>query len=97
MTSNEIPHYDPITQKIALSLIARIREGFALSNGMEAGTRFKDDEYVLSVLETQAKEGVFTEFPITSIAEALETAARTDYWYAHEKQYDESEEELCDE
>lgn len=52
------------------------------------GTRFNSDESVLARVESACQEIEFMACPGPSVDAALTDAARSDWWYAHEKRYD---------
>jgi hypothetical protein len=52
------------------------------------GARFNDDESVLVRVESACTEAEFMACPGPIIDRALTDAARSDWWYAHEKSYD---------
>jgi hypothetical protein len=65
------------------------------------GTRFNSDESVLARVESACIEAEFMACPGPSIDRALTDAAQSDWWYAHEKRYDDGcladEMEIADE
>jgi hypothetical protein len=65
------------------------------------GTRFSSDEAVLVRVESACTEAQFMACPGPSIDAALIDAGRSDFWYAHEKRYDDycyaDETEIVDE
>lgn len=52
------------------------------------GSRFNSDEAVLARVESACREAEFMACPGPHIDAALTDAARSDFWYAHEKRYD---------
>jgi hypothetical protein len=57
-------------------------EGF----GFYCGDRFKDDMYVITILESAIAEKDLKSNPIENMWKALKFCASTDYWYMFEKQ-----------
>jgi len=66
----------------------------AHGSNMEKGVRFNDDLGILWRLESQATEEEFMADPILTVDSALMDAAASDYWYTHEKDYGEHDEEV---
>lgn len=87
-TIERVP-YSPTAREIAYDLIPKLRDGVELpGSDVMQGVRFKDDDSVFIRLESMTKEGDFMTCPRASVELALIEAARSDYWYEHEKEYE---------
>lgn len=74
---------------VALSLIGHAREVVKLPEWAERGVRFNHDAGVLWRLESMFDEDTFLRNPLPAVEAALVDAAKSDYWYTQEKDYDE--------
>jgi hypothetical protein len=79
--------YDADIKKWAISAIDRLRPVVFLGPRQSAGRRFNDAEHVLAILESVTTQATFELYPLASIEGALREAASADYWYEHEKDY----------
>lgn len=75
-------------QEVAISLIGFARELVDLPVEAEKGSRFNDTANVLWRLESMFSEDEFVHDSVKTINAALIDAAKSDYWYAHEEQWD---------
>ena len=82
------PKYSEVSKADAFRLMTLLRDRIVLPNEAEKGFRFKNDQHVLWVLESQATESQFTEDPAFHVTAALVESAKSDHWYNHEKDYD---------
>jgi hypothetical protein len=87
------PKYSLLMSKEAYKLIEDLRSIVILPKNTERGPRFNNNDMVLLRLESNFTEGEFMKCPgLTVISMLIDTAA-ADYWYSHEKQYDDLEDE----
>lgn len=87
MSANAVKYHDDVRQ-VALSLIGHARVVVALPMEAERGVRFNYTEGVLWRLESMFSEDEFLREPLQSVDGALIDAARSDWHYTHEKEYD---------
>lgn len=81
--------YSPKAREIAYDLIPKLRDNVELpGSDVLQGIRFKDDDSVFIRLESMTKEGEFMTRPRACVTAALIEAARSDYWYEKEKDYE---------
>lgn len=64
------------------------RSIISLPNGTDRGFRFNDNSHVLSLLESTVTEAEFMSCPGSAIDGSLIGAAKSDFWYSNEKEYD---------
>lgn len=80
--------YSPIWQHTARELIPVVRRTLDdLPSDALQGIRFRDNESILVRVESMFSEPEFMTSPRACISAALVDAARSDYWYANEKDY----------
>ena len=77
------------------------RSLIVLPSNTDRGLRFNDNTHILSLLESMVTETEFMACPGLAIDGSLIGAARSDFWYVNEKEYDgdsyEDEEDIdCD-
>lgn len=75
------------TIDMAKTLIEDMRGNVIISEEMYKGSRFNDSNKLLEVLESNMTEQEFLANLESSVVEVLQSAARTDYYYAWEKQW----------
>ena len=75
-------------RKIVNIAIDHRRDNVELGGDTYRGQRFWDDRMVLARLESMFSEVEFMACPGRCIDKALIDAAQSDYWYLHEKRYD---------
>lgn len=61
---------------------------FPKESQAERGTRFFSDEHVMWLIESGATEVEMKEDMVAVCKAALHEAGKSDYWYAHEKKWD---------
>jgi hypothetical protein len=84
----EAGKYEPEIQALALELIGHTRDVVKLPSDAEKGARFNNTTEVLWRLESMFTEDDFLGDTIHTIELALLDAAKADYWYANEKEWD---------
>jgi hypothetical protein len=84
---NAVPFTDGM-REVAIELMQHARKAIVLSNEAERGARFNNDCDVLWRLESMFDECDFANDPIGTLVAALVDAAKSDFWYSHEKEYD---------
>lgn len=67
--------------------IQDMRGNIIISQDMEKGSRFNDSDKLIQVLESSMTEEQVLQNLEVNVAEVLQSAARTDYYYAWEKQW----------
>lgn len=86
---------------VVIELLPYVRLAVKLPDNTERGVRFNDTAGVLWRLESMFGEDEFAHNPVGVIEAALIDAAKSDYWYSNEKDYewpesvDEDESEGC--
>lgn len=72
---------------VAVRLIERRRPYMQLPDDAERGVRFNSNDAILARLESNYTEIEFNVCPGLSVEAMLLDAAKSDYWYAHDKDY----------
>lgn len=84
----DAPKYTETTRETALRMIQALRKEVNFGDDdVVYGTRFKNDESVMWILESNADEVEFLANPVKEVTDALFEAAKSDHWYAYEKDY----------
>lgn len=79
--------FHPDVREVAIALIDCARELVELPMEAERGVRFNYTPGVLWRAESMFSEDDFLREPLRVVFGALIDAARSDYWYSHEKDY----------
>lgn len=80
--------YTVATMEHASQVISERRELLVLDYSRELpGRRFFSTHYVLAVLESFSPESQFESDPIGTVDRALRDAAKADFWYENESQF----------
>lgn len=88
-------------RQVVLDLLPHARLVVVLPDEAERGSRFNNNETTLWRIESMFSEDDFLREPLKTIEAALVDAAKSDYWYTHEKDWgypeieDDSESEGC--
>jgi hypothetical protein len=83
--------YSPFMKSHAIHLFHALRDRILLPTDALKGLRFNSDDRVLWILESNSTEAQFIEDPGFLAGHALIEAAKSDYWYAAEKDYADDE------
>lgn len=84
----DAPKYSLATRTLVLQNIKDLRPWTYLPDDAERGTRFYDDNHIVWLLESNIPESnLKDEMNMWTLAALIE-AGRSDYWYAHEKNWD---------
>lgn len=89
--------YSPHARNVFDIAISHRRTLITLPEGTQQGIRFVDNSHVLTLIESSFTEAEFLECPGNVIDEGLIGAAKADYWYQNDKNYDMPEPEFEDE
>lgn len=91
MDVNAVEYHTDV-RAVAVALIDAARGLIILPEGTMRGDRFNYTQGVLWRVESMFKEDEFIHDPVAAINAALLDAAKSDYWYLHEKEYTFAEE-----
>lgn len=91
--------YSPVSKAKAYELFNTVRDTIEIpTTDAMRGDRFEHDDRVFLRLESMYAEGEFMKCPRACIEGALIECAQSDWWYAHEKKWDDDdiEPESCE-
>lgn len=91
-----VTSYSRDTKLAALALIKGMRPIIKLVENESAGQRFNNDERILWNLESSATEDQFLLEPYDTTYAAFVEAAKADYWYSHEKDWGNDDDDIDD-
>ena len=89
--------YQSAVERFARRLIDERRPFIRLDGGAARGARFNSDDAVYVRVESNYTEEEFMACPGLAIDAMLADAAKSDWWYANEKEHDSPEMEIADE
>src|SRR5882672_2583521 len=88
--------YQPAVERFARQLIDERRPFLILPNEAERGVRFNSDDAVMARIESNYTEEEYMSCPGLATDAMLLDAARSDSWYAHDKDYGTDETEIAE-
>lgn len=84
--------YSPVSKAKAYSLFDAVRDTIEIpTTDAMIGDRFKNDNRLFLRLESMYAEEEFMKCPRACITGALIECAQADWWYEHEKKWDDDE------
>jgi len=89
--------YQPAVERFARRTIDERRPFVALPAEAERGARFNSDDAVYARVESNYTEEEYMSCPGLATDAMLIDAARSDWWYSNEKEYDMPETEIDEE
>lgn len=84
----DAPKYSEGVRKSVTQVIKDLRPWTYLPDDAERGVRFYDNGHILWLLESNIPEAAINAEVNMWVLAALIEAGRSDYWYAHEKNWD---------
>lgn len=88
-TFDRVP-YQPAVRRFISHLAQGQRQLITLSDYAERGARFNSDDALIARLESHYSEEEFMACPRLAINIMLDDCAKSDYWYEHEKTYEDA-------
>lgn len=79
--------YQPAVVRFTQRLMLERRLLLLLPDDAERGCRFNSDDAVMARIESNYTEEEFMACPGLAVDAMLADAAKSDYWYSHEKEY----------
>jgi len=79
--------YQPAVERFARRLMDERRPFLSLPEGAERGVRFNSDDAVMARIESNYTEEEFMSCPGLYIENMLIDAAKSDFWYSYEIDY----------
>jgi len=83
----DAPKFSTETKARIITVIDFIRDAITLPDEAEKGTRFKSNDHVIWLIESGATEAEVNEQLNEAVRLGLIEAARSDWWYNHEKDW----------
>lgn len=84
----DAPKYSTDTKSKIVETLVKLRPSIFLPDDAERGFRFDSDDHVIWLLESGATESEVNSDVDEACRLALIEAGRSDYWYAHEKDWE---------
>lgn len=81
----DAPKYSPTVKEHVIEVTHDMRPYAYLADDAEPGMRFNNDDHIVWLLESNIPESQLNGNTHQWVLAALMEAARSDYWYTHEK------------